>query len=393
MKLLVVSPVYPFPMRDGFEVRIGDLCRHLARECEVHYVAVGHDGPDRRGEEALFQSVTRTPVPTPSPWMRLQRRVTRPHFDADAYRVPALETAIAALHDRHRFDAVLVQTPGTAAAVARVDGLPTTIVDTVDLWWERYQSFVELGRGRLLEHFRSAEREVELYRRFDHVVCTSWHDHETLAARGIDRNRLLHVPVAFDPTPVEPSSRPDLLYAGASGETNVDAVRFFVDDVLPIVQASIPEVRLLLLRPDPGLRDAYAGRGDLVCLPYLPELADAYRQSRAVVVPLRRGSGIKIKVIEALAHGIPTILTPCAAQGVRLDSYAQREITVDPTVLAREVVDALRSDEYRAALRTSGLGIIEEHYRRERAYAPLMRLLRTGSPIAPEPKSESEPVR
>lgn len=383
MKLLIISPVYPFPMRDGFEVRIGDLCRHLAREFELHYVAVGDHGADRCGEEALFETVTRVPVPTPSPWARLYRRLARPHFDDDTYRVPALEAEIAALEDRHRFDAVLVQTPGLAASVAHVHGLPTTIVDTVDLWWERYRSFVELGRGALLEHFRSAAREVALYRRFDRVVCTSWHDHETLAARGIDRERLLHVPVAFDPTPVEPASRPDLLYAGASGDTNVDAVCFFVEEILPIVQTSIPDARLLLLRPDPGLRERYADRDDLVFLPYLPELADAYRQSRAVVVPLRRGSGIKIKVIEALAHGLPTILTPCAAQGVRLEAFAQREITLDASALAREVIDALTDDDYREALRASGLRIIDEHYRRESAYAPLTNALRGAKSLAP----------
>lgn len=398
MKILIISPVYPFPMRDGFEVRIGDLCRFLSDRAEVHFIAVGNHGLERQGENSLFASVTRVASPAWPRWRRLYRRFTRARFTSWIYRTPQLEATIARLQTQEQFDVVLVQTPLLAASVARIPGLPLKIVDTVDLWWERYRSFLELGCGNLLAHLRDAQAEVDVYRKFDVVATSSQYDYDRLAQAGVDPEQLVHAPVAFEPHPIVPAETPaDLLFAGASGETNVDAVRFFVRDVLPAIQKAVPSTRLLLMRPDPGLRAEYEQREDVVFLPFIPDLRDVYQRCRLAIVPLRRGSGIKIKVLEALSFGIPTIVTPCAAQGIRLDDFAQQDITADPERLADEIVRALCDEDYRAALRVTGLSIIERYYRREHAYSDLVDRMdasrRSGSSLTDTPERRTQVTR
>jgi glycosyltransferase involved in cell wall biosynthesis len=94
-----------------------------------------------------------------------------------------------------------------------------------------------------------------------------------------------------------------------------------------------------------------------------------------VVVPLRAGSGLKIKVLESFALGKPTVLSSSAAQGIPVQRYAQRNITSDPVGLAAELLESLKDKDYRSELVSTGLDIISKEYNPEKVYGELkMRL-------------------
>ncbi len=379
-RILIVSPRYPYPMRSGFDLRIAGLHEWIAREHEVHYlVAEPTSAPTRaldphasltsiefvctgaegRGASALAR--------------RLYRRIAKPSFNSWAYSPRLLERRLVELHAERQFDAVLIQTPMLAVALAAVTG-PFKIIDAVDLWYERYQSFAQAGQGHLLHHMRRPQVELAEYGRLaDLTLATSLHDERVMRQSGLDATEVMHVPVAFEPTPLDVSCpEPNILFAGASGLTNVDAIEYFVGDVLPHICEQIPEAKLLLLRADDEVRQRFGGIANVEILPDLEDVRDAYRRARVVVVPLRLGSGIKIKVLESFAFGMPTIVSPVAGQGIELGRYAQRNVSLEPTVMAREVLDAMQSVEYRDELVASALKTIDETYRPGIAYAPLM---------------------
>ena len=131
----------------------------------------------------------------------------------------------------------------------------------------------------------------------------------------------------------------DVMFLGGFGhDPNVDAVAWLLAEVMPLIWAHRPELRLRVVGRDmPGwLRDTASERVTIV--PDATNLAACWAVARLAVAPLRYGAGIKGKVLSALAHGVPCVCTPIAAEG--LDGAPLLLAAAEPTEYARAVVAA-----------------------------------------------------
>lgn len=136
-----------------------------------------------------------------------------------------------------------------------------------------------------------------------------------------------------------------LFVAGFGHPPNVDAAQWFVRDVLPIVRGQVGMVELRLVGSNPAPEVfALGGDGVVVTGQVSAEQLDVhYAAARVAVVPLRFGAGVKGKVIEAMAHGLPLVTTPVGAQG--LDALnGVVAITESNAEFAAEVVRLLGDD-------------------------------------------------
>lgn len=378
-RILLVSGRYPFPTRDGSDRRVTQLGRAL-RDFDVHLL-VDEDPDDpatRRVPDDGFAAVHSVPglIPSRNLARRALRRLRRPRFDDRVFWNHVLIDVARAIDAERRIDAILIETVRYAWVLDALPKCRPHIIDAVDIWHERYLAYAAMGKGALLDHYRDPAREMARYGAADLTLAISSHDIRAMREAGVPDDQVLSVPMAFEPQPI-PSVAvgPELLFAGASSEANEEAAIHLADRVLPLIRGRVPGARLSLLRVPEGLRSRFADREDIRCLPYLEDIDDAYRAARVVVVPLLRGSGIKIKVLEAFSRGAATIITPAAAQGIELEGFAQERISAEPDVLADEIVRALSSSEYRDALSRSGLEVIERHYRPERIHGPLREAL------------------
>ena len=378
-RLLMVSPEYPYPQRCGFTVRVGDLCRHLAERAELdlflcRWLADTENLPGRQIFKQVSAAARREETTELSLARRVVRRLFPPHFDDAVYLPDAVVAQLAGLLARKRYRACILQAPFLARAMPVIPDGTLKIVDAIDLWHQKYLGFKALGCGRLLAHFRDAERELAFYRSADRVLAISRYDHEHLLANEVNS---LYTPVAFAPDPLPARNPPgrDLLIASGSGPFNMDAVRFLVRDVLPLVRREIPDVRLKIANPAPEIVRDYAGHRQVVFLPFRDHPRDLYAEVDLAVAPLRHTSGLKIKVLEAFAYGKPILLTPAAAQGIPCGAYAQREVSAEPDKYAGQIVLALRDPGYRHALIESGLALLRREYGSEHAYGPLTEVL------------------
>lgn len=113
----------------------------------------------------------------------------------------------------------------------------------------------------------------------------------------------------------------NVLFVGSFGHApNVDAVIWFVKEVMPIIRRSHPDVSLKIVGGN--VPESIAGITDLNVdiLGWVSdvELQDLYKKSKVVVVPLRFGAGLKLKVVEAMAKGVPLVTTGVGAQGISM---------------------------------------------------------------------------
>lgn len=143
------------------------------------------------------------------------------------------------------------------------------------------------------------------------------------------------------PTAPPPPGAHRLLFVGnLTYAPNVAGVRWFVHEVLPLLPA--PWTVDLVGSPAPAVAELAGER--VTVTGWVPDLADAYAAASVVVVPLLDGSGTRIKVLEAFAHGRPVVATTLGAAGLGVRSGEHLLLADDPVAFAGAVVAAAEPD-------------------------------------------------
>src|SRR3546814_5571457 len=122
---------------------------------------------------------------------------------------------------------------------------------------------------------------------------------------------------------------------------------------MPLLSERLPDVKLrIYCSHPPALLDTLAAETKNVVLEgWVPDVGTAYDNCRVFIAPLQSGAGIKGKVIGALAHGVPTVMSPIAAEGIPVAPGEEAMIAATPA----EWVDAiatLRSEEHPSELQS-----------------------------------------
>jgi sugar transferase (PEP-CTERM/EpsH1 system associated) len=157
---------------------------------------------------------------------------------------------------------------------------------------------------------------------------------------------------------------------------NVDACRFFVKEVFPLVQKEFPRARFTIVGAHPTPEVRKLGRTIGVSVTgYVPDTRKILRTAAVSVAPLRIARGIQNKVLEALAMGVPVVGTSSAVQGV--EGVAGRDFLVgdDAQTFAEAVCSLLRDPEAARDRGERGRKFVEENYDWEVVFRPLDDLL------------------
>jgi len=162
-----------------------------------------------------------------------------------------------------------------------------------------------------------------------------------------------------------------LFVGGFRHPPNEDGVRWFVAEVWPLVRARRPDARLVLVGAH--VDEALAGDGvEVRGRVSEEELAAAYASCRAVVVPLRYGAGVKGKVVEAMAAGLPVVTTPVGAEGIP-GADAALAPCADAAAFAARALEVIEDDAAWRAAREAGLALVRDAFSVERARAIIRR--------------------
>ena len=143
---------------------------------------------------------------------------------------------------------------------------------------------------------------------------------------------------------------------------NRDAAQWLVEAVMPLVWSARPTIPCLLVGPDmPGTLRRLAGP-QVELLGHVEDLATIWARVRLTAAPLRYGAGIKGKVLESLAAGIPCIMTPEAADGLTLPPALLALIGDTPAALAALIVRLHATPAEHRAAATAGLSFMRDHF-------------------------------
>jgi glycosyltransferase involved in cell wall biosynthesis len=147
---------------------------------------------------------------------------------------------------------------------------------------------------------------------------------------------------------------------------NSDGIRWFVDAILPLIRAELPEVGLTIAgsNMDDAIL-ALGARPGVTVAGFVPELQPVFDRHRVFVAPLRFGAGMKGKVAQSLLHGLPAVATGIGAEGMGLVHGTHILVAEEAADFAQEVVSLLRDDALWERLAARGRQHIETTLSRE----------------------------
>ncbi|HWD18472.1 MAG TPA: glycosyltransferase, partial [Verrucomicrobiae bacterium] len=242
------------------------------------------------------------------------------------------------------------------------------VIDTVDVHFLRERRQAELYKNpKLLEQAADTQmRELKVYRQADALITVTEDDRATLL-RELPESRIFVVPNIHDvpaPAVTTPEQRAGLLFIGGFGHPpNEDAVLYFHQAIWPLVLQQTPQARWTIVgnNPSPAIR-ALAGPAIQVT-GYVPSVEPHLGSHLISIAPLRYGAGMKGKIGEALAHGLPVVTTSIGAEGMGLTSGENGALVADdPKTFAAHIARLCSDHALWAKLSTQGRAHIEANF-------------------------------
>jgi len=231
------------------------------------------------------------------------------------------EDSLAGLRARGSlFDCVWVSRAQVAsdylAAVRSSQPQARVVYDTVDLHFVRLSRQAKV-QGRRTGHDDMERLELDAARRSDVTVVTSSHEVETLHARGITNVAVVSLAETLIDRVPDQESRQGILFLGNYAHApNVDAALWLAEEIVPRVRQRVPGIMLTLAGadPTPAIRKLSSR---LVHVPgFIDDLEPVFARHRVFAAPLRFGAGLKGKIVQAMAAGVPIVTTSIGSEGI-----------------------------------------------------------------------------
>ena len=372
--VLWITPIPPDRSGGGGHVRQAYLLLALAERARVHLVC-SQLVRDPAIREAVA-SLTEFDMPEPggsnhSRWARRARDLWLATFGRQPQEVAgarAVRKVLGPAVAGRPVDVAIVEY-AALAPLGRVLGHVRTRVLTlhnVASVMARQHAAVEPGRRQRWLYSRDAQKaagwERRVQRAFDKVFTVSAEDaaalggpsaHFTVVPNGVDldRYRVTELPQG-----------PRLVFTGALYTLpNRDGILWFCNDVFPIIKRERPDASLTIvgLRPWPDIQ-ALDQLDGVSVIPDVDDTGPYLAAARVAVVPLRIGSGTRLKVLEAMSSGRPVVGTSIGVEGLGAIDGQHLAVADDPVAFAGAVLRLVADDSHAHALLSAGRRLVEE---------------------------------
>lgn len=214
--------------------------------------------------------------------------------------------------------------------------------------------------------------ELDICRKASMVMTVSEEDKSTLTGLCPELDNVESVPIGADVDYFQYVERAEgsknILSIGTMyWPPNVDSMLYFTRDIYPLVKAKVPECTLTIAgqRPVESIR-ALASDPSVTVIGYVSDSRELSKDCGVFIVPLRSGSGVRVKILNALAMGLPVVSTSVGAEGLEVESGIHLMLADSPDDFADAVVKVLKDRELAESIGRNGRALVCEKYSWER---------------------------
>ncbi|MDX1662740.1 MAG: glycosyltransferase family 4 protein [Candidatus Promineifilaceae bacterium] len=375
MKILLLTPQPPYPPHQGPALRNYHIIRALAARHEIHLLTFLEPGQLNQAEalnhlRQFCAAITSVPTPHRTRRQRVLRMLSRREPDmAHRLESSAFASALVSLLQHEAFDLVHVEGIEMAHAMPllrRLSPQSQILFDDYNveaaLQWRAFLADVRsparwpAAAYSLVQAHRLRRYEAHICRLADHVTVTSDVDRAHLQAMvpGIGISVIPNtIDVArYARRPAEPLPHYDVVYTGKMDyRPNVDAMLWFEREIWPHVRAHRPDATWAIVgqKPHPRLNHLREREGVTVT-GYVPEVLPYLAGARVYTIPLRVGSGTRLKLVESMAAGRAVVSTRLGVEGYPVEHGRHLLLADDPRAFADAVLRLLADPDERRRL-------------------------------------------
>ncbi|MBI3091806.1 MAG: glycosyltransferase [Candidatus Tectomicrobia bacterium] len=375
-RLLILTPHFPYPLRHGGAVRMYHYIRCLARR---GYRITLLSFIEREEERAARGALT--------PFCEhVELILRRQSFQGDvwnlhpfaAYFDLQMVEAIRMAQSCLRYDVAQCEYTCMGIYAPYISPPARTLLVEIDIsfvtLWRRFLTSWRTCRApkHLLDAAATFRAELEICRRFDHLVTMSAEDAALLRRYEARLPPVSVVPngvsLADQPMRRSPAPPPRLLFVGYFPHPpNVEGILHFARRVWPLLRGRDSQVRLEVVGAAPPPAVQRLGQLDGITVHgYVEDLAPFYEGCAVFVAPLRRGSGTRLKILEAMARGIPVVATSVACEGLGVADGREVWLADGPRSMADRLLAALGDPRACRDLAARARAFVAAHYDYER---------------------------
>jgi GT2 family glycosyltransferase len=340
-RVVVFDERVPSPDRDAGSLRMFMILKTLAKWCKVIFV------PFNRPQGLAYESA-------------LWKAGIETAEAVDYRRLLKTGNVKATIVSRPSMGEVFIQ------RIRRVNPRVKVVFDMVDTHFLRFQREHEISGEpeALAEATRYRKIEKKLAQTSDLVWCASGEDKQVMQ-REVPNTWIEVVPTIHELRDAgKPfDERTDLLFIGnLAHRPNGDAMLFFLREIFPLLRQDLPNVQLDIIGDCHSDAIAAYNSEAVRIRGYVQDVEPYLRQRRVFIAPLRFGAGIKGKVGEAMAHGLPVVTTSIGAEGFGLTHEFDVMITDDPAGFATAVAQLYTQKELWERVAENSRVRIEKHF-------------------------------
>ncbi len=383
--VLFVSQQFPYPLTDGGNIRTFKLLEGLAAQYEVCLIASIRSDADVREGMELLKRICSEVVCVPdvksrsvlSSMLTVGRALLRNLPLAVAYNFnPHIQREVEVRRARKKFWAIHMNHLDTVQYFPTGRMTEKTVLDSHNLLHLFYAKAASIERSlwkRILlrvEAWRMRRYEFRVFETLDNVVvCSELEKRHLAGISGTDRVRV--VPNGVDCAYFHPPQKgyernpATVVFTGAMGYSpNSDAAVYFIREVMPILRKKAQGVRFAVVGRDPPAELMALGRqwADVIVTGKVPDVREHVWGARIFVVPIRKGAGTRLKVLEAFAMGIPTVSTSVGAEGIEFTPEQDLLLADDPASMADRIVELLQNPTQCEALGKRAMALARSRY-------------------------------
>jgi polysaccharide biosynthesis protein PslH len=376
LRVLVATPSLPYPLIWGFGIRVYQIIKYLADR--HHVTVVAYAGPNDQDNVAALERTGATihavfrdePTTAAKRQAQLGSLFSPNSFQWQSLKSSAMQAAIDRLLATEHFD--IIQVESSQMAGFEFKSSAPLLVDEHNIEYELlYRTFAtERSAVRKffswVEYHKFRHEEQRSWKRSDGCILTSDREEAILRQYSAPTPALV-VPNgvdidAFQPTPGlrDPNS---IVFVGLMHyRPNIDAAIYFAREILPRLLRERPNLTLTLVGSGPTDELLRLASPNVVLTDRVPDTRPYLARAGVVVVPLRMGSGTRLKVLEGLAMGCPMVSTAVGCEGITLVDGEHLLVADEPTVFARSVLQVLDNPALASRLGRNGRALVEARY-------------------------------
>lgn len=373
MRIFVILSRVPYPLEKGDKLRAFHQIKALSKNNEIILCALNHNRKLNKQEAfSKLQPYCRSINFIELPWYAIPFNILKAFIKGLPLQVGFFYNAkanrkIRKLFNEYKPEHVYCQLLRTAEY-----GRNLPVSKTID-----FQDVFSHGVKRRIkrasfwmkpvlasEYKRLVSYEDKMFELFDNRTIISIPDRDLI--HHPDREKIHVIPNGVDHEFFRPMDNPkkyNLVFTGnMSYPPNVDAAGFLANEIMPLVWKQLPKVTLLIAGANPDAKVKSLKSKKINISGWMDDIRDAYASSDIFIAPMRIGTGLQNKLLEAMSMKIPSITTPLANDALQAVSGSDILTGNNATELAQHIIDLVNNKTLAQNIANNGYLFVHKHY-------------------------------